>query len=57
MSPDEFDAFFQKETDRLSKLVSTLGLKEVRQEYVTRLAAICARGVRPRADLTTRQDR
>jgi hypothetical protein len=57
MSPDECDAFFQKETDRLSKLVSTLGLKEVRQEYVTRLAAICARGVRPRADLTTRQDR
>jgi tripartite-type tricarboxylate transporter receptor subunit TctC len=27
MSPDEFDAFFRKETDRLGKLVSTLGLK------------------------------
>jgi tripartite-type tricarboxylate transporter receptor subunit TctC len=27
MSPDEFDDFFRKETDRLGKLVSTLGLK------------------------------
>lgn len=27
MSPDEFDVFFRKETDRLGKLVSTLGLK------------------------------
>jgi len=27
MSPDEFDRFFRTETDRLGKLVSTLGLK------------------------------
>ena len=27
MSPDEFDDFFRKETDKLGKLVSTLGLK------------------------------
>src|SRR5499427_4294938 len=27
LSPDEFDGFFRKETDRLGKLVSTLGLK------------------------------
>jgi tripartite-type tricarboxylate transporter receptor subunit TctC len=27
MSPDELDGFFRKETDRLGKLVSTLGLK------------------------------
>src|SRR5262249_52858752 len=27
MSPDEGDAFFRTETDRLGKLVSTLGLK------------------------------
>jgi len=27
MSPDEFDGFFRKETDRLGKLVGTLGLK------------------------------
>ena len=27
LSPDEFDGFFRKETDRLGKLVGTLGLK------------------------------
>src|SRR5215470_13586833 len=27
MSPDEFDGFFRKETDRLGKLVGTLGVK------------------------------